>query len=63
MNAEVISALQSLADETTAVNQFKAMLKGEVMNKIDGFECETSFFTACRNIFSDLNNEELLVIA
>ena len=59
VNEEVIETLQSLADETKAVDQFKAMLKGEFMNKIDGFECENRqvLHGACRNVFADLNDE------
>jgi glucose-6-phosphate isomerase len=57
-----LSALQELADESGAVDQFKEMLQGVNMNKIDGYECEDRqvLHTAMRNVFADLNDPENL---
>ena len=51
----VINGLQQLADQSGAVDQFLAMKRGAVMNKIAGFESENRqvLHTACRDIFSD----------
>jgi glucose-6-phosphate isomerase len=47
--------LQELAEQSDAVNQFKQMKTGEVMNRIEGFPSEERvvLHTACRDIFSD----------
>ena len=38
IDVEALAALQELADESGAVEQYKQMLSGETLNKIDGFE-------------------------
>ena len=59
VNAEVMDALQALANETDVIEQFKDMLKGDVINKIEGYDCENRqvLHTACRNVFAELNDE------
>ncbi len=51
----VLTALQDLADEAGLVDQFKAMKRGKVMNRIIGHASEERqvLHTACRDIFSD----------
>jgi glucose-6-phosphate isomerase len=51
----VINALQQLADQSDALDQFLEMKRGAVMNRIDGHESEERqvLHTACRDIFSD----------
>ena len=51
----VINGLQQLADQSGAVDQFLAMKRGAVMNRIEGYESENRqvLHTACRDIFSD----------
>ncbi|CAK8718598.1 Glucose-6-phosphate isomerase [Candidatus Electronema halotolerans] len=51
----VLTALQDLADEAGLVDQFKAMKRGKVMNRIVGHASEERqvLHTACRDIFSD----------
>ncbi|OKY76138.1 MAG: glucose-6-phosphate isomerase [Desulfobulbaceae bacterium DB1] len=51
----VLDALQGLADEAGLVEQFMAMKKGAVMNRIEGFPCENRqvLHTATRDVFSD----------
>ena len=51
----VLNGLQQLADQSDAVDQFLAMKRGAVMNRIDGHESENRqvLHTACRDIFSD----------
>ena len=58
----VLNTLQKLADETGAVDQFKEMLSGKNLNKIEGYECEDRqvLHTAVRNVFADLNDPENL---
>ncbi|MBM3236635.1 glucose-6-phosphate isomerase [Candidatus Poribacteria bacterium] len=53
---EVLAALQQLADETYAVDQYTMMMSGEIMNRIEGHESENRqvLHTASRNIFDDL---------
>ena len=53
---EVLDALQLLADETRAVDQYIMMISGERMNRIEGYESENRqvLHTACRSIFDDL---------
>lgn len=50
----VLNGLQQLADQSDIVDQFVAMKRGAVMNRIDGYESEErqTLHTACRDIFS-----------
>ena len=50
----VLQALQQLADQAGAVDQFLAMKRGAVMNRIEGHASENRqvLHTACRDIFS-----------
>ena len=50
----VLDHLQKLADEAGAVEQFLAMKKGAVMNRIEGFESENRqvLHTATRDLFA-----------
>ncbi len=50
---EVLEALEALARETGVVNKMKAVQAGEVMNRIEGCECEnrTVLHTAMRDFF------------
>lgn len=59
IDSEAVEALQDLADELALVEQFKSMRRGDVLNKIDGFECENRkvLHTACRDIFTDSPRE------
>ncbi len=56
LDEATLEALQALADEARAVEQFEMMMRGEVMNKIVGFpsECRRVLHTASRNVFDDL---------
>ena len=56
----VLDSLQNLADETSAVDQYKEMLSGKKLNKIEGYESEDRqvLHTAVRNVFADLNDSE-----
>jgi len=60
LDTDVLTALQDLADETGVVEQYAAMMKGEVVNKIEGFDCENRqvLHTAMRNVFADLNDAD-----
>jgi len=51
----VLNGLQQLADQSGAVDQFLAMKRGAVINRIEGYESENRqvLHTACRDIFSD----------
>jgi glucose-6-phosphate isomerase len=51
----VLNGLQQLADQSGAVDQFLAMKRGVVMNRIEGYESENRqvLHTSCRDIFSD----------
>ncbi len=51
----VLDGLQTLADESGVVDQFARMKKGEVMNRIEGYECENRqvLHTSTRDVFSD----------
>jgi len=51
----VLDSLQDIADEAGLVDQYLAMKKGTVMNRIEGFESENRkvLHTACRDLFSD----------
>jgi glucose-6-phosphate isomerase len=55
-----LEALQQLADETSAVDQYKEMLSGKNLNKIEGYESEDRqvLHTAVRNVFADLNDSD-----
>ncbi len=55
VDAEVLSALQSLADECGLIEQFVQMRAGAVMNRIEGYPSEERqvLHTACRDFFSD----------
>lgn len=50
----VLGCLQELADQSGVINQFLMMKQGEIMNRIDGFECENRqvLHTACRDVFN-----------
>jgi glucose-6-phosphate isomerase len=50
----VLAALQRLAGESGAVEQFVAMKKGAVLNRIEGYESENRqvLHTACRDVFT-----------
>ncbi len=50
----VLAELQNLADESEAVSNFLAMKKGDILNRIEGYESENRrvLHTACRDIFS-----------
>jgi glucose-6-phosphate isomerase len=54
LNDQAMVSLQDLAEQSSAVTQFKQMKNGEVMNRIDGFPSEERpvLHTACRDIFS-----------
>ncbi len=49
----ILDILQSLADQSQVIDQFMAMKKGAVINKIDGFESENRqvLHTATRDLF------------
>lgn len=55
----VLGALQGLAAEAGAVEQFLLMKKGAVLNRIEGFDSENRqvLHTACRDIFSSSPHE------
>ncbi len=55
LDEAVLGGLQQLADQAGVVEQFLAMKRGEVMNRIEGYESENrqALHTACRDIFSD----------
>lgn len=52
---EVLTLLQTMADELELVAQFKSMRRGAVLNRIEGFDCENRqvLHTACRDLFSE----------
>lgn len=54
LDNNVLALLQGLADELDLVEQFKAMRRGAVMNRIEGHDCENRqvLHTACRDLFS-----------
>lgn len=54
VDERVLDGLQQLADECGLVEQFVRMRSGEVMNRIDGFECENRqvLHTSCRDLFT-----------
>ncbi len=55
LDDSVVNGLQQLADQSGAVDQFLAMKRGAVMNRIEGHASENRqvLHTACRDIFSD----------
>jgi glucose-6-phosphate isomerase len=55
VDGKCLDALQRLADESCAVDQFVAMKEGEVINRIAGFDSENRMVlhTAVRDLFSD----------
>ncbi|PHR24675.1 MAG: glucose-6-phosphate isomerase [Desulfotalea sp.] len=52
---KVLDLLQILADELELVSQFKAMRRGAVINRVDGYKSEDRqvLHTACRDIFAE----------
>ncbi|EKD39412.1 MAG: hypothetical protein ACD_75C00417G0003 [uncultured bacterium] len=54
IDERVLDSLQLLADELQLVEQFRAMRRGEVLNRIEGFASENRqvLHTACRDVFS-----------
>lgn len=52
---DVLGALQNMADESGAVEQFISMKQGAVLNRIEGFESENRqvLHTATRDVFND----------
>ncbi|MDR0477002.1 MAG: glucose-6-phosphate isomerase [Desulfobulbaceae bacterium] len=54
IDEQTLAALQALADECQIIDQFKAMRRGAVLNKIDGYASENRqvLHTACRDIFT-----------
>ncbi len=54
LNHDVLTALQQLADDSQLVTQFLQMKKGEVINKIDGYESEHRqvLHTCVRDVFT-----------
>ncbi|WP_417916542.1 glucose-6-phosphate isomerase [Candidatus Electronema sp. JC] len=55
INDSVLAALQELADEAGLLEQYEAMRRGAVMNRIVGHASEERqvLHTACRDVFSD----------
>ena len=55
VNDDVLEALQQLADESRAVDQFLDMKRGQVINRIDGHDSENRqvLHTACRDLFTE----------
>jgi glucose-6-phosphate isomerase len=51
---QVLALFQDLTDELGLVEQFRAMRRGRIMNRIDGFDSENRqvLHTACRDLFS-----------
>ena len=49
----ILDSLQTLADESSVIDQFLAMKKGVALNRIEGYESENRqvLHTACRDIF------------
>ena len=52
---QTLAALQELADEAQLVDRFIAMKRGQVVNRIAGFDSENrmALHTACRDLFRD----------
>lgn len=55
LDGAVLAALQRLADEAGLVEQFMAMKKGAVLNRIEGYASEERqvLHTACRDLFDE----------
>lgn len=55
IDEQVLVMLQEMADQSGAIEQFKMMKRGELMNRISGFASEDrqALHTASRDIFSD----------
>ena len=55
IDEEVVDALQDLADQCRLIEQFQAMRRGAVINRISGYESENRqvLHTACRDLFTD----------
>ncbi len=55
LDETVLDALQELADEAHLVEQFMAMKKGAVLNRIEGYPCENRqvLHTASRDLFGE----------
>ncbi len=56
VTGEVMAALESLAEETGAREQFQSLMAGETMNRIEGHESENRqvLHFAGRNVFDGL---------
>lgn len=54
IDEQTLDLLQELADQSGVVEQFKMMKRGEVMNRIEGYDSENRqvLHTACRDIFA-----------
>ncbi len=54
----ILTALQELADQGRVIEQFLAMKKGAVINRIEGWDSENRqvLHTACRDVFSVKKN-------
>ena len=54
VDEQTLDLLQELADQSGVVEQFKMMKRGEVMNRIEGYDSENRqvLHTACRDMFS-----------
>ncbi len=52
---QVLSLLQRFSEEAELISKYMAMKRGEVINKIDGFESENRQVqhTSCRDVFSN----------
>ena len=53
VDEQILASLQALADQGHVIEQFLAMKRGEVMNKIEGWPSENRqvLHTACRDLF------------
>jgi glucose-6-phosphate isomerase len=54
LDETILTSLQELADQSKVIEQFLALKKGAVMNRIEGWDCENRkvLHTACRDIDS-----------
>ncbi len=57
INDDTLAALQDLANESQVIEQFKGMKRGEVVNRIDGYESEERM--ALHTAVRDLGDEPL----
>lgn len=64
VDERTLGLLQDLADQSGAVEQFKGMKRGEVMNRIEGFASENRqvLHTASRDIFAEVANNKAATI-